>query len=180
MTAIERIETHRLILRGHTLEDFEALHTMWTEPAVYRHFTGRPSTREESWSRLLRYSGHWTLFGYGYWVVEERATAAFVGEMGFANYHRDIDPPFDGRPELGWILKTSTHGKGYATEALTAIAAWGDAHFDRKETACMIAPENTASIRVAEKIGFKEKLRTTYKGDPTVVLYRPSPLHARA
>jgi RimJ/RimL family protein N-acetyltransferase len=176
MTAIERIETHRLILRGHTLEDFEALHAMWTEPDVYRYITGRPSTREESWSRLLRYIGHWTLLGYGYWVVEERATAAFVGEMGFADFHRDMDPPLEGRPELGWILKKSAHGKGYATEALTAIAAWGDAHFGEKETACMIAPENTASIRVAEEIGFVEKLQTTYKGEPTLVFYRQAKL----
>ena len=176
MTAIERIETHRLILRGHTLEDFEALHAMWTEPDVYRYITGRPSTREESWRRLLRYIGHWTLLGYGYWVVEERATAAFVGEMGFADFHRDMDPPLEGRPELGWILKKSAHGKGYATEALTAIAAWGDAHFGEKETACMIAPENTASIRVAEKIGFVERLQTTHKGEPTLVFYRQAKL----
>ena len=168
-------KTDRLILRRHKVGDFMALHEMWTEPAVYRHIMGRPSTREESWSRLLRYIGHWSLLGYGYWAVEERASGTFIGETGFADYHRDIDPPLDGRPELGWILKTSAHGKGYATEALTAISAWGDAHFDGKETACIIAPENTASIRVAEKIGFKEKLRTTYKGDPTLVFYRPPP-----
>ena len=172
MTTVERVETHRLILRGHTLEDFEALHAMWTEPAVYRHITGRPSTREESWSRLLRYSGHWTLFGYGYWVVEEQISGTFVGEMGFADYHRDIDPPLDGRPELGWAFKTAVHGKGYATEALLAIIAWGDAHFVGKETSAMIAPENMASIRVAEKIGFIKKQETTYKGEPTFVFCR--------
>ena len=48
MTAIERIETQRLILREHTLQDFDALHAMWSEPAVYRHIIGRPSTREEA------------------------------------------------------------------------------------------------------------------------------------
>jgi len=180
MTAIERIATLRLILRGHTLEDFEALHAMWSEPAVCRYITGCPSTREEAWSRLLRYSGHWSLLGYGYWVVEERATGSFVGEIGFADFHRDIVPPLKGRPELGWILKTAAHGKGYATEALTVIAAWGDAHFGGKETVCMIAPENTASIRVAKKIGFVKKLETTYRGDPTIVFYRSSPLHGRA
>ena len=172
MTVIERIATHRLILRRHTLEDFESLHAMWNEPAVYRHITGRPSTREESWNRLLRYIGHWILLGYGYWAVEERATVRFLGEMGFADFHRDIDPPLEGRPELGWVLKTAAHGMGYATEALNTIAAWGDAHFGRKETVCMIAPENIASIHVAKKIGFVEKLETTYKGEPTVVFYR--------
>ena len=172
MTEAPLLKTDRLILRKHNVEDFMALHEMWTEPAVYQHIIGRPSTREESWSRLLRYIGHWAMLRYGYWAVEERATGAFIGEMGFADYQRDIDPPLDGRPELGWILKTSTHGKGYATEALSAIASWGDAHFGGKETACMIAPENTASIRVAGKIGFVKKLRTTYKGDPTLVFYR--------
>jgi RimJ/RimL family protein N-acetyltransferase len=173
MNGIPLIKTDRLILREHTLQDFEALYAMWTEPAVYRHITGRPSTREEAQSKLLRYSGHWALLGYGYWVVEEWATGNFVGEMSFADDHRDIDPPLDGRPELGWVLKTSAHGKGYATEALRAIAAWGDAHFAGKETAAMIAPKNTASIRVAEKIGFVRKLETTYKGAPTLVFYRP-------
>jgi RimJ/RimL family protein N-acetyltransferase len=174
MTTIERIETHRLILREHTLGDFDALHAMWSEPAVYRHIIGRPSTREEAWSRLLRYSGHWRLLGYGYWAVEERVTGDFVGEMGFADYHRDIDPPLDGHPELGWALKTAVHRKGYATEALLAITAWGDAHFSGKETSAMIAPENTASMRVAEKIGFIKKLETTYKGEPALVFYRAS------
>jgi len=166
------LKTGRLVLRKHAIEDFAALHAMWTEPAVYRHIAGHPSTREESWSRLIRYMGHWTLLGYGYWAVEEQESGAFVGEMGFADYHRDIDPPFGDRPELGWILKTSAHGKGYATEALVTIAAWGDNHFGNRETACMIAPDNTASIRVAEKIGFRERLRTTYKGEPSVVFYR--------
>jgi len=172
MTTIERIETQRLILREHTLEDFDALHAMWSEPAVYRHIIGQPSTQEEAWSRLLRYSGHWRLLGYGYWAVEERATGDFAGEMGFADYHREIDPPLDGHPELGWALKTAAHGKGYATEALLAITAWGDAHFAGKETSAMIAPKNMASIRVAEKIGFVKKLETTYKGEPTLVFYR--------
>ncbi len=172
MRSVERIQTDRLTLRAHTLLDFDALHAMWSESAVYRHIIGRPSTREESWNRLLRYSGHWALLGYGYWVAEERATGAYLGEMGFADYQRDIDPPLDGRPEMGWALKTDVHGKGYATEALQAIAAWGDAHFAGKETSAIIAPENAASIRLAEKIGFVKKLETTYKGGPALVFHR--------
>jgi RimJ/RimL family protein N-acetyltransferase len=176
MNAAPHVQTDRLLLRAHTLQDFDALYAMWSEPAVYRHIIGRPSTREEAWNRLLRYSGHWALLGYGYWVVEERATGSYVGEMGFADYSRDIDPPLDGRPEMGWALTTAVHGKGYAIEALRAITAWGDAHFAGKETAAIIAHANTASIRLAEKIGFKKKLETTYKGEPTFVFHRaPKP-----
>jgi RimJ/RimL family protein N-acetyltransferase len=173
MTAIPRLETNRLVLREHTPQDFEALYALWSEPAVHQHIIGRPSTREEAWNRLLRYSGHWRLLGYGYWAVEERATGDYVGEMGFADYHRDIDPPLDGRPELGWALKTAVHGKGYATEALQAITAWGDARFAGRETAAIVAPGNTASIRLAEKIGFVKELEAIYKGEPTLVFYRP-------
>jgi RimJ/RimL family protein N-acetyltransferase len=172
MTAVPRLETSRLVLREHAVQDFEALYAMWSEPAVYRHIIGRPATREEAWNRLLRYSGHWSLLGYGYWVVEERATGSYAGEMGFADFHRDIDPPLDGRPELGWALKTEVHGRGYATEALRAITAWGDAHFAGKVSAAIIAPENTASIRLAGKLGFVKTLETAYKGEPTLVFCR--------
>jgi RimJ/RimL family protein N-acetyltransferase len=151
MNAIPNIQTDRLILREHVLQDFDALHAMWSEPVVYRHIIGRPSTREEAWSRLLRYSGHWRLLGYGYWAVEERATGNFVGEMGFADYHRDIDPPLDGRPELGWALKTAVHGKGYATEALQPIAAWGDVHFAGKETSAMMSPKTQLHFALPKK-----------------------------
>lgn len=172
MTAIPRLETSRLILREHALQDFDALYAMWREPAVYRYIIGRPSTREEAWNRLLRYSGHWALLGYGYWVVEERATGDYMGEMGFADFHRDMDPPLADRPELGWAIRSAGHGKGYATEALRAITAWGDAHFAGKETAAIIAPENIASIRLAEKLGFVKTLEIAYKGEPTLVFHR--------
>jgi RimJ/RimL family protein N-acetyltransferase len=171
--AAPALETARLMLRRHRVQDFDALHAMWSEPEIYRCILGRPPTREESWSRLLRYAGHWTLMGFGYWAVEDRLTSTFLGELGFADYHRDITPSLDETPELGWALTTASHGKGYATEALLAVTAWGDLNLNRARTACIIAPANTASIRVAEKIGFHEAARITYKSEPTLLYYRP-------
>ena len=166
------LETRRLILRGHRQEDFPALAAMWAEPAVAQFILGRPATEEESWARLLRYAGHWALLGFGFWAVEEKASGEFAGEMGFADFRRAVDPPFGDRPEAGWVMRSCFHGRGYASEALQAIFAWGDRHFDRRESACMIAPENSASIRLAQKFGFREALRTTYKGDPAIIYYR--------
>ena len=100
---------------------------MWKEEAVVRHITGRPSTAEESWSRLLRYAGHWTQLGFGYWALEEKATGRFIGELGLADYQRQMDPTFEGDPEIGWVLSPSAHGKGYATEAVTRVVEWADA-----------------------------------------------------
>ena len=166
------IETQRLRLRGHRLDDFESSAALWGDPIVTRFIGGKPSTREESWARLLRNIGHWPLLGFGYWVVEDRATGIFAGEIGFADLRRDISPSLDGFPESGWVLLPHAHGKGFATEAVRAILAWGDGHFGGRQTACIINPENAGSIGVAQKCGYRELVRTTYKDAPVVMFRR--------
>lgn len=167
------LETPRLIMRPHRVADFEATALLWADPEIVRYISGTPSTREQSWSRLMRYAGQWALLGFGYWALEERATGAFVGEVGFADYHRAIEPSLDGMPELGWVIATRAHGKGYATEAVRASIAWGDAHFNpNTRFACIIAPENAASIRVAEKCGFTLLQTTLYQAQPTLMFLR--------
>jgi len=165
------LETERLKLRGHRLDDFTHCAAMWADPIVTRHLGGKPFTEEESWNRLLRYVGHWALLGFGYWVVEEKVTGTFAGEIGFAHYKRQVEPPLKD-PEIGWAFASQFHGKGYATEAVRAAIAWGDAHFGSSQTACIIHPENVQSIRVAKKCGYREFQLTTYKGQPTMVFVR--------
>jgi RimJ/RimL family protein N-acetyltransferase len=75
------LETERLRLRGHRLDDFVQCAAMWADRNVTRHIGGKPLTEEESWTRLLRYVGHWALLGFGYWVAEEKASGNFVGEI---------------------------------------------------------------------------------------------------
>ena len=166
------IETPRLLLRAHRIDDFSPSEKMWGDALVTRYIGGRPFTRQETWTRLLRYVGHWALVGFGYWAVEEKATSRFVGEMGFADFKREIDPPLDGIPELGWVIAPEAQRKGYASEGLLAVTAWGEAHLPSRTTACLIHPENAASLRLAEKCGYRERLRTTYMGAPTVRLER--------
>ena len=166
------IETERLTMRGHTLADFDECLAMWTDPVVMRYLGGRPLTIEETWARLLRYAGSWALLGFGYWVVRERATGRFVGEVGLADLRRDIVPRLDGVPEAGWVLATWSQGSGYATEAVQAALEWGDTNLGSARTVCIIAPGNTASIRVAEKCGFTEAGHATFRGEDTLVLER--------
>jgi RimJ/RimL family protein N-acetyltransferase len=144
---------------------------MWADPVVTRYL-GQSFTEEESWTRFLRYVGHWNLLGFGYWVVEERSTGNFVGEIGFADYKRNIESSLNLAPEIGWVLAAESHGKGYATEAVRAAVAWGEKHFESSRTTCIIRPDNVASIRVAEKCGYRELQQTTYKGHPIVVFVR--------
>lgn len=177
-----RIETARLILRSHSLADFDDCAAMWGDALVTRHIGGKPATREEVWARLLRYAGLWSLLGFGYWVVEERATHRFVGEVGLADFHRDIIPSFDGAAEVGWALAPWAHGQGYATEAVRAVVGWADmnlagSHGDAGRTVCIIGATNLASIRVAEKCGFTAAGVAIYKGSETGLFERP---YARA
>ena len=166
------LETERLKLRGHRLDDFVHSAAMWADPAVTRYIGGKPLTEEECWARLLRYIGHWSLLGFGYWVAEEKATGNFVGEIGFADYKRDVQPSLKGVPEIGWVVASHANGRGYATEGVRAAVVWGDAHFPAARTACIIAPENLGSVRVAAKCGYRELQMATYKGHPALMYVR--------
>lgn len=166
------LTTERLTLRAHTRADFEESAAMWADAGVTRHIGGKPFTREESWARLLRYAGLWALLGYGYWVVRETAGGRFVGEVGFGNFHRELDPPFGDVPEAGWALAPDAHGLGYASEALRAVLDWADGGPESARTVCMIDPANAASIRVAAKAGYAEYAQTSFKGLPTILFER--------
>ena len=172
MGEIPTIETERLRLRGHRVEDFRECAAMWGDAAVTRYIGGRPFTAEEVWARLLRYAGHWTLLDFGFWLIEEKATGNFVGEAGLAEFQREIEPRIQGVPEMGWVLSPPWYGRGYATEAVRAALAWGEQRFGAARTVCLIHPENSASLRVAEKCGFRELVRTTYHGQPTLMFER--------
>lgn len=168
------IVTARLTLRAHTVGDFAESAAMWADEGVTRFIGGRPSTDEECWQRLLRYGGLWALLGFGYWVVRERRTETFVGEVGFGNFRRELDPPFGDTPEIGWALSPSAQGQGYAGEAVQAAVGWADAQgFDR--TVCLISPDNAPSIRVAERAGYRDYTRTHFKGSPTILFERRAP-----
>jgi RimJ/RimL family protein N-acetyltransferase len=166
------IETARLRLRAHGAGDLEAAAAMWSDPDVVRFIGGKPFSGEETWARLIRYVGHWTLMGYGYWAIEERGSGRFAGEIGFADFRREIQTDLKDWPEAGWALAAWAQGQGYAGEAFEAALAWGDRHLPAPHTWCMIRPANAASIRLAESCGYREAERTSYKDQPTILFRR--------
>ena len=176
---IPTVETPRLRLRPHRREDFPACVALWADPYVTRYIGGRPLTREEVWARFLRYAGSWHWLGFGYWAVEEGSSGQFIGELGYAQNERTFDPPLrllDGRgrtmPEVGWVLASEFHGKGYATEAVRAALAWGDSQLVATRSFCIIHPDHSASLRVAQKCGFVEFARASYQTEPTILFTR--------
>jgi len=167
------LTTPRLELRPHAASDYDDMLALWSDPAVTRFIGGKPSTEDEVWARLLRYGGLWNLFGLGYWVVRERSNGAFVGELGFAHFRRRLGPDFDDAPEAGWALSPQVQGKGFALEALTAALQWADGRIGNRFV-CMISPDNTPSIRLAERVGFKPFDVRSYKGSDSQLFARES------
>jgi RimJ/RimL family protein N-acetyltransferase len=165
------IETERLILRAYRIEDFPHAAAAWADTEVVRYI-GRPSTEEESWARFLRNSALWAMLGYGYWAATERGTGRFVGDVGFADFKREIEPSLKEVPEIGWVLARWSHGRGYATEAAQGALRWLENALGQQRTVCIIHEQNRASLRVAEKCGYREFARTQYKGTPVVMLER--------
>ena len=101
---------------------------MRADPVVMK-FMGSGDTidEEEAWTRFQSMAGHWQLKAYGTWAVEERASGALIGSLGFADKKRPKEHPASGAPEMGWSLASAAHGKGFASEALRAALVWGRA-----------------------------------------------------
>jgi RimJ/RimL family protein N-acetyltransferase len=82
------------------------------------------------------------------WLIIEPTTARVIGDIGFH------EPLRAGTTvEIGYVLLPDAHGHGYATEATSALIDWTFARTQVTRIIAQIDPANTASIRVAEKVG---------------------------
>jgi RimJ/RimL family protein N-acetyltransferase len=172
LTDIPTLTTERLILRPYRDADFDAFVVMWQDPDVVRFIGGKPFTREESWTRFLRNAGMWAHLGFGFFAIEERATGNFVGEVGFQERMREIEPSMEGTIETGWGFVPDVHGWGHATEAVTAAVAWAGTAHPGKRFSALIDVDHVVSHRVAKKAGFREWARSTYHGAPVILFER--------
>jgi RimJ/RimL family protein N-acetyltransferase len=162
MSGVPRLETERLIMREWSSDDADAHAAMCADPEVMR-FLGGPIHAAQSWRAMALHAGHWSLRGYGNWVLERRDDHSFVGRTGFWNPH--------GWPglEIGWTLARGAWGKGFATEAARAALEWGWAELDTDRLISVIAPENDASLRVAERLGMYRLRDDQLAGTPVVI-----------
>ncbi len=169
----------RLRLVPHSPEIFAALAELWADPEVTRFIGGTPSTSRESWMRMLTYCGSWSVCGYGYWAILESASGRYVGDVGFADFHRESTPSITGVPEAGWALASWAWGRGYATEALGRALSWLDTATPHVRSVCIVSPQNAASIRVAQKAGFGQPAPLLMNQQP-LLLFSREPCASRA
>lgn len=163
------ISTDRLILRRPRLEDFEPYRQMWLDPEILRHIAPGPFSDEQMWTRFLRQEGGWQFFGFGYFVIEEKSSGHFVGQMGFQELRREISPPLTGTLETGWTIAPAAQGRGYASEAALAAFGWAREHHAGRRVTAIVSPANVASIRIVEKLGMQLFAQTEYHGKPVTL-----------
>jgi RimJ/RimL family protein N-acetyltransferase len=142
------LRTERLLLRQLREDDLDGYAAMCGDPKVMRYIgDGKTLSRAEAWRHLAMVLGHWQLRGYGLWAVEEQASGRFVGRIGC--WKPEGWPEF----EVGWMLRPEFWGRGYATEGARAALRFAFEELRQPHVISLIHPDNTASIRVAERLG---------------------------
>ncbi len=154
------VETDRLLLRAPTEQDRARFVELFTDEA----FTVFSDGVHDTESANARFDGMLSLIGaipYAKQPIIERTSGVIVGYTGVAiAIIEGVD-----RLEWGWRLVPPARGCGYATEATKALLEVADAH-DDGEMLCIIAPENHASRRVADKVDFRWWRQLDWNGDP--------------
>lgn len=161
--ALPRIETARLILRAPRADDWPALEPIWTSDRATH--IGGPFTAEDGWLDFNQCVAGWVLRGFGALTITDRATGAVQGLLVMG--HEWGDP----QPELGWLLTAEAEGRGIATEAAEAARDWFMARVGQTGFVSYIARDNTASARIAAKLGATAQGHHPLDPDVTVWTY---------
>ncbi len=146
------LETDRLVLRRLLPGDLPALYALYRDPVVRRYFPDGTRTLDETREEL-----EWFLEGHprhpelGLWATVERATGAFVGRCGLLPW------TIGGAPEVevAYLIDPRRWGEGFATEAARAIVRHAHGALGHERLIALIDPANTASVRVATKVGLR-------------------------
>lgn len=140
------IETDRLTLRVQRVEDFDGFAEMRADEEASRHIGGQMS-RAAAWRRFLEMPGAWLTQGFAMFSVVEKCSGEWIGNVG------PWQPEGWPGTEIGWALRRSAWGKGYALEAATASIDWAFANLGWSEVIHSIHPDNTASQVLAQRLG---------------------------
>ncbi len=138
------LETERLALRRFTEDDVDHLFALHNDPDVMRFLNGGRPTQQEEIEREYRER----FAGDGYWAAVEKATGEFLGWFAFNQKERGPE-----EAELGYRLKRSAWGKGYATEGSRALIRKGFMELGMQPAVASTATATITSRRVMEQAG---------------------------
>ena len=160
------LQTARLVLRGDTAADADAVVALWTDPVVMAHMGGprEPDAVREAVMENVASPPEDPCY---LWNLVERAGGRFVGNAGL------LRKEIAGRDEieLVYLLVRDAWGQGYATEAGTALVAYAFETLGAGQVAALIDPPNERSVRVIERLGFERDQVVRRAGGHERVLY---------
>jgi RimJ/RimL family protein N-acetyltransferase len=159
-----RIQTNRLILRPFEASDAESAFGWLGDPVVMRFTpTGPDKSLEETKARLAGYIDHQKVHGFSKWLVLDRSSGVAIGDSGLL-----VLQDFDW-VDLGFRFARPFWGKGFATEVASAWVRAALDEFRVGHLGAFVDPENVASIRVLEKVGFRAERRDVVMGMDSIV-----------
>jgi RimJ/RimL family protein N-acetyltransferase len=147
------LETERLVLREFTTDDVDNLVELDADPEVVRWTPDESTSRDEVEHQVLPYYSRYyqETPGFGFWALEERATGEFLGWF----HLRPAGGHGPDEPEIGYRLRRSAWGKGYATEGSRALISRAFADHPVRRVLAETSAIHTASRRVMEKCGLR-------------------------
>jgi RimJ/RimL family protein N-acetyltransferase len=149
------LETSRLTLRPFVESDFDAVYAMRSDPEVALYLYQGPLSADETRSRLERNMALSAWTAEGDWLsvaVVERATGLTVGDLAF---HWVSER--DRTAEVGFVFDPRHQGKGFATEAASALVEWAFGVGGFHRVIGRTEARNVASARVLEKLGMRRE-----------------------
>jgi RimJ/RimL family protein N-acetyltransferase len=143
------IESERLILVPLDRSWRQDLIRLHRDPVVARWLFPNGAPPDEDSDRFIdHYEDLWKARGYGCFAVLDKVSGVFLGRVGPGV------TPETGRVEIVWSLLSTVHSRGLATEAAKASVAFTFARSGLDVLDAYVRPDNTASQRVAAKVGF--------------------------
>lgn len=144
-------ETERCIIRELTLQDMDALFTLYADKDISKFTENLFDKEEETEYQRAYINNMYRYFGYGIWLVFHKETGDLIGRAGLE--HREYGEELE--LELGYLIEKKYQRQGYATEVCKAIIDYAKDEICAFGVNCLIEEENTASIALAKKLGFQ-------------------------
>jgi RimJ/RimL family protein N-acetyltransferase len=145
------VVTKRLSVRRLTSDDLDGLAAMFTSSDLWRYGYGRGLTRVETEAFLTRQLKLWSEFGFGGCGVREDARPDLIGVVGLSVPM--VVPDLLPAVTVGWLFSPTVWGKGYATEATTAVLDQAFTTMALDRVGCVTSAENLRSVRLADRLG---------------------------
>ena len=153
------LETEKLILRDLETGDLDSLAVIYADADVMKYIgTGKTFTREQTKASIDRWKAYREKNGYSNWAVADKSSGALIGKCGFS------DLPDNLGIEISYLFTKNRWGKGIASEISLATLDYGFSILNLEKIKGFVYPENTASIRVIEKMGMKFEKEVEYFG----------------